>query len=105
MIKVTGIKFIPIHKFRPEKQSFRNDKLGTNSTRLLNTGKQRYIDQLRPESTNYDAESLNPELDELEGLKVAIQNQVNENTLTSTPTPPNFGDVVGNQQGLINTTS
>jgi hypothetical protein len=59
MIKVTGIKFIPIHKFRPEKQSFRNDILGTDSTRLLNTGKQRYLDQLRPEITNYDAEAQN----------------------------------------------
>lgn len=104
MIKVTGIKFIPIHKFRPEKQSFRNDKLGTNSTRLLNTGKQRYVDQLRPESTNYDAENLKPELDELEGLKVAIRNQVNENTLNYTPSPPNFDNVIGSQQGLINST-
>jgi hypothetical protein len=56
MIKVTGFNFTPIHKFRPEKQTFKNDKLGTDSTRLLNTGKQRYVDQLRPESTNYDKE-------------------------------------------------
>ena len=56
MIKVTGFNFTPIHKFRPEKQTFKNDTLGTDSTRLLNTGKQRYIDQLRPESTNYDQE-------------------------------------------------
>jgi hypothetical protein len=57
MIKVTGLSFIPIHKFRPEKQNFRNDKLGTNSERLLNTGKQQYIDQSRPEITNYDKEA------------------------------------------------
>jgi hypothetical protein len=56
MIKVTGFNFTPIHKFRPEKQTFKNDILGTDSTRLLNTGKQRYVDQLRPESTNYDKE-------------------------------------------------
>jgi hypothetical protein len=56
MIKVTGFNFTPIHKFRPEKQTFKNDTLGTDSTRLLNTGKQRYVDQLRPESTNYDKE-------------------------------------------------
>jgi hypothetical protein len=56
MIKV-NINFIPIHKFRPEKQNFKNDKLGTDSTRLLNTGKQRYLDQLRPISTNYDKEA------------------------------------------------
>jgi hypothetical protein len=58
MIKVTGFNFTPIHKFRPEKQTFKNDKPGTDSTRLLNTGKQRYVDQLRPESTNYDKEVL-----------------------------------------------
>ena len=57
MIKVTGINFIPIHKFRPEKQNFRNDDANKESTRLLSTGKQRYIDQLRPESTNYDKEA------------------------------------------------
>jgi hypothetical protein len=45
MIKVTGFNFTPIHKFRPEKQTFENDILGTDSTRLLNTGPQRYIDQ------------------------------------------------------------
>jgi hypothetical protein len=57
MIKVTGLSFIPIHKFRPEKQNFRNDKLGTDSERLLNTGKQQYLDQSRPEITNYDEEA------------------------------------------------
>jgi hypothetical protein len=57
MIKVTGFNFTPIHKFRPEKQTFENDILGTNSTRLLGTGKQRYVDQLRPKSTNYDKNS------------------------------------------------
>jgi hypothetical protein len=56
MIKVTGFNFTPIHKFRPEKQTFKNDTLGTDSTRLLNTGTQRYVDQRRPESTNYDKE-------------------------------------------------
>ena len=57
MIKVTGFSFTPIHKFRPEKQSFRNDKPGTDSERLLNTGKQQYLDQSRPEITNYDEEA------------------------------------------------
>ena len=63
MIKVTGFNFIPIHKFRPEKQTFENDMpngKGTDSTRLLGIGKQKYIDQLRPvfpESTNYDKEA------------------------------------------------
>lgn len=117
MIKVTGIKFIPIHKFRPEKQSFRNDKLGTDSTRLLNTGKQRYIDQLRPETANYDKENLNPELNELKEaesaaerialLNYAQQNILLENSsfLTVDPnqaqTPLGINNVTNNQ-GLIN---
>jgi hypothetical protein len=57
MIKVTGLSFIPIHKFRPEKQSFTNDKPGTESERLLSTGKQQYLDQSRPPITNYDEEA------------------------------------------------
>jgi hypothetical protein len=56
MIKVTGFNFTPIHKFRPEKQTFQNDILGTDSVRLLGTGKQRYIDQLRPSTTSYERE-------------------------------------------------
>ena len=58
MIKVTGFNFTPIHKFRPEKQTFENDILGTNSTRLLGVGKQQYIDQLRPPISNYDQKEL-----------------------------------------------
>ncbi len=58
MIKVSGFNFTPIHKFRPEKQTFLNDILGTDSTRLLGTGIQRYVDQRRPESTNYDEEAV-----------------------------------------------
>jgi hypothetical protein len=69
MIKVTGFNFTPIHKFRPEKQTFKNDKLGTDSTRLLNTGTQRYVDQLRPESTNYDKEVQEAYTSNLEILK------------------------------------
>jgi hypothetical protein len=49
-----SLQFTPIHKFRPEKQSFKNDKLGTDSTRLLEPGRQKYIDQLRPTVSNYD---------------------------------------------------
>jgi hypothetical protein len=56
MIKVK-LNFTPIHKFRPEKQIFRNDKSNTNSTRLLDTGGQRYIDQLRPPTTDYDKDA------------------------------------------------
>lgn len=116
MIRVTGINFIPIHKFRPEKQSFRNDKLGTDSTRLLNTGKQRYIDQLRPESTNYDKEFQEKYTTELkaesdaENIKlqntqdfenaqaILLQSNENLNILTNQPTPTNVNTVLGNQQ-------
>jgi len=69
MIKVTGFNFTPIHKFRPEKQTFLNDVLGTDSTRLLNTGTQRYIDQRRPESTNYDKEVQEAYKSNLEKIK------------------------------------
>jgi hypothetical protein len=82
MIKVTGFNFTPIHKFRPEKQTFKNDTLGTDSTRLLNTGKQRYVDQLRPESTNYDKEALSIDTLSLPTLPpgiIPLQN--NQNTL------------------------
>jgi hypothetical protein len=54
MIRVTGFNFTPIHKFRPEKQTFENDILGTDSIRLLGQGPQKYIDTTRPLFTNYD---------------------------------------------------
>jgi hypothetical protein len=111
MIRVTGINFIPIHKFRPEKQSFRNDKLGTDSTRLLNTGKQRYIDQLRPESTNYDKESQEKYTTELKteqnaqdfknAQAILLQSNENLNILTNQPTPTNVNTGLGNQQSLF----
>jgi hypothetical protein len=58
MIKVTGFNFTPIHKFRPEKQTFENDILGTDSIRLLGQGPQKYIDTTRPLFTNYDVQVL-----------------------------------------------
>lgn len=59
IIRVTNFQFIPIHTFRPEKQTFLNDKLGTNSERLLEPGNQKFIDQRRPNTTNYDEEGNN----------------------------------------------
>jgi hypothetical protein len=107
MIKVTGINFIPIHKFRPEKQNFRNDDANKESTRLLSTGKQRYIDQLRPESTNYDKEAQKARTEEeaailLNEQKIAVQTQYNEGIL-NTPTQPTatINDVVGNNGALV----
>ena len=58
MIRVTGFNFTPIHKFRPEKQTFENDILGTDSIRLLGQGPQKYIDTTRPLFTNYDVQVL-----------------------------------------------
>jgi hypothetical protein len=51
MIKVTGFNFTPIHKFRPEKQTWSEQTPGTNSTELEVLGGQHYIDPLRPKST------------------------------------------------------
>ena len=113
MIKV-NINFIPIHKFRPEKQNFRNDTLGTDSTRLLNTGKQRYLDQLRPLSTNYDKEAQDAlkahdvaiskaVANEIQAGKdkIALQNDQLQNILISSPPPTNVNDVVSNNGALF----
>jgi hypothetical protein len=66
-----SLNFTPIHKFRPEKQSFKNDTLGTDSTRLLEPGRQKYIDQLRPTVSDYDKSGQ----------------YANQQTLTPTNTP------------------
>jgi hypothetical protein len=113
MIKA-NINFIPIHKFRPEKQNFRNDTLGTDSTRLLNTGKQRYLDQLRPLSTNYDKEAQDAlkahdvaiskaVATEIQAAKdkIALQNDQLQNILISSPPPTNVNDVVSNNGALF----
>lgn len=106
MIKA-NINFIPIHKFRPEKQNFRNDTLGTDSTRLLNTGKQRYLDQLRPISTNYDKEAQDAlkshDAAEIQASKdkMALQNDQTQNILTSSPSLTNVNNVVNNNGALF----
>ena len=98
MIEVK-LNFIPIHKFRPEKQSFVNDKLGTDSTRLLATGKQRYLDQLRPKVLNYDQEAYDAykaeekakqKLEDASTLqagldRMALQNAQSQNIIVDTP--------------------
>ena len=103
MIKVSGINFIPLHKFRPEKQNFKNDKLGTDSTRLLNTGKQRYIDQKRPEITNYDRQAQKKFAQDeaaaaaaalAEQQRIALQNNVTTGILVDNPTPTGISSVV-----------
>jgi hypothetical protein len=101
MIKVTGLSFIPIHKFRPEKQSFLNDDPGTPSERLLSTGKQQYLDQSRPEITDYDREANNAYKKKVEAATIAIRNEYNQNLLIQ-PTPPANPDIaLGAQSGVI----
>jgi hypothetical protein len=109
------LNFIPIHKFRPEKQTFVNDTLGTDSTRLLATGKQRYLDQKRPKVLNYDKEAYNAflkekaEAERLEaastlqaGLdRIAIQNAQLQNIILDSPEIQNPDVALGDQSGLI----
>lgn len=87
MIKVSGFNFTPIHKFRPEKQTFKNDKLGTDSTRLLNTGTQRYVDQRRPESTNYDKEVQEAYTSNLEKERLRKLKENNDAVARLSPQP------------------
>ena len=59
IIRVSGFNFTPIHKFRPEKQSFLNDftpegKGKANSTLLAVPGNQQFIDQRRPLGVTLD---------------------------------------------------
>lgn len=96
MIEVK-LNFIPIHKFRPEKQTFVNDILGTDSTRLLATGKQRYIDQLRPEVLNYDQETY----DRFNSEQIALKNAYSQNIVLNSPVTQNSDISLGNQSGLI----
>ena len=56
-----SMKFTPIHKFRPQKQTFQEDKKDLTSTKLLKPGNSKYIDPLRPGTTNYDTEGAKEE--------------------------------------------
>jgi hypothetical protein len=81
MIKVTGINFIPIHKFRPEKQSWQNefDSKGKgipNSTLLANPGNQRFIDVENP----FNAGNLKQQ------VKIPVQSNVQQNTIVDPST-------------------
>lgn len=109
------LDFIPIHSFRPEKQTFVNDALGTTSTRLLATGKQRYMDQLRPEIPNYDQDAYNTytteeERKRLESVstlqagmdRMAAQNIQSQNILLTTPTISGNPDIASQNQPEIN---
>lgn len=107
MIKVK-LKFIPIHKFRPSKQSFKNAPKGKeNSTTLLQPGNQRYMDQNRPPVTIYDKEAgenlttpYDEEFDEqlITDPVIPAETLEGENVLQDAPTvSSNTSDVTGNQ--------
>jgi len=86
------LNFIPIHKFRPEKTTFVNDVLGTSSTRLIATGQQRYMDQLRYSSPE-EKEYIKGTLDELEKLKnsptpIPVSSIESEDTILGSYIPP-----------------
>jgi hypothetical protein len=82
IIRVTNFQFTPIHTFRPEKQSFLNDYPNTKSQRLLEPGDQKFIDQRRPTTTNYDEEGKNLAADANAGATnipltpLQLQNQI-----------------------------
>ena len=84
IIRVTNFQFIPIHTFRPEKQSFRNDAPGTNSERLLEPGDQKFIDQLRPTTTNYDIEGRNSTANNIGSTNIPLNTFQLENQIYPT---------------------
>jgi hypothetical protein len=86
MIKVTGINFIPIQKFRPEKQDWNNEfsKSGqgiAGSKLLSGPGNQKFIDN----SFIYDEAIQTTRKEELKN----IRNLVNEDTISNVPDAPN----------------
>jgi hypothetical protein len=78
-----SMKFTPIHTFRPQKQVFQEDKSDKKSTRLLGTGKAKYIDPLRPDITNYDREGAegNISLFNSESFDIPIQSLTDQNII------------------------
>lgn len=85
IIRVSGFNFIPIHKFRPEKQSFLNDftpegKGKANSTLLAVPGNQQFIDQRRPLGVTLDefGNDVTPKI----GNDLGLNTPYFDNTLT-----------------------
>ena len=104
MIKV-NLDFTVIHKFRPSKQVFENDRPGTDSTRLLAPGIQKYIDPLRKSEDNYDKENLQEyrSIQKAKADKIQAQLQASQNTLETPPVDlnPNAGNEVGVPGGFF----
>jgi hypothetical protein len=98
MIKVS-LNFIPIHKFRPSKQTWKNDftRKGegiATSTVLADPGNQRYIDPNNPfNGKNTTAEQLEIE------TRIGLQNQLQMNQLVQSPADPSI--TLGAQSGVI----
>jgi len=82
------MKFTPIHKFRPQKQTFQEDIGNTTSTRLLKPGVSKYIDQLRPETTNYDKEGSTGN----NAPDAPAQSLTTQNTIPQYQVPPEITD-------------
>ena len=86
MIKVK-VDFIPIQKFRPEKQSWRNHGLGNvESELLMDPGNQRFIDSNNPYNTRGTkyAPTQVFATDSLSTTQVPIQTQQAQNIITTT---------------------
>ena len=98
MIKVS-LNFIPIHKFRPSKQTWKNDftRKGegiATSTVLADPGNQRYIDPNNP----FNGKNTTPEQLEIE-TRIGLQNQLQMNQLVQSPVDPSI--TLGDQSGVI----
>ena len=99
MIKVT-LNFTPIHKFRPSKQTWKNDFTRTGegkstSTVLADPGNQRYIDPNNPfNGRNTDIGVVEATLE----ARIQLQSQLQMNEI---PQAPNVDAVLGNQEGLL----
>ena len=96
MIKVS-LNFTPIHKFRPSKQTWKNDftQQGNgkpNSTVLADPGNQRYIDPNNP----FNGKDLTAS--QLE-TRIGLQNQLQMNQLIQSPVDPSI--TAGDQSGVI----
>lgn len=96
MIKVT-LNFIPIHKFRPSKQTWKNDftpagEGKARSTVLADPGNQRYIDPDNPFN------GKNTDIGQKEA-RIELQNQIQTDQLVSAPVDPSI--TLGDQSGAI----
>ncbi len=90
MIKVTGFNFTPIHKFRPSKQTWKNDFDGKGggiptSTRLSEPGNQKFIDTgYKFDPKNYK-ESFSP--------NTSVENVYDPMDIDITPPEPTVNNV------------